>query len=53
MKTEIIMLITAFTTIIGGILWQKAWKLEDYFIGTIGFILLAFSFYSVWNGFNL
>ena len=47
------MLITAFTTIIGGIIWQKGWKLEDYFIGGIGALLLGFSFYSVWNGFIL
>jgi len=53
MKIEITMLITVFTTVIGGVLWQEAWKMEDYFIGIIGFLLLVFSFISISTGFSL
>lgn len=53
MKELIIMAISAVTTIIGGIIWNHAWKKEDYFAGTVGALLLGFSLACILSNFTL
>lgn len=53
MEDIVTMTITAFVTIIGGILWNFGWKKDDLIGKVFGFFLLALASWVVIKNFHI